>query len=131
MKVARLLGFLLAALILKERVRRYRWTAVALGFAGVVVMMWPYLDIWGASYVGSTERTIGALCALAGAFLNAGTVIQTRRLTISETTASIYTLRTSSCATPTRPRCRNMSSYRARQWCRTRIARDKLRLLVA
>jgi drug/metabolite transporter (DMT)-like permease len=79
----------LAALILKERVRRYRWTAVAIGFGGVIVMMWPYLDIWNIVNVGSAERTAGALCALIGACLNAGTVIQTRRLTMSETTSSI------------------------------------------
>lgn len=79
----------MAALILKERVRRYRWSAVALGFVGVLVMMWPSLDIGGTFAIGSRERTIGALCALAGAFLNAGTVIQTRRLTMSETTSSI------------------------------------------
>ena len=40
----------LAALILKERVRRYRWSAVALGLVGVIVMMWPYLDIWSTFY---------------------------------------------------------------------------------
>jgi drug/metabolite transporter (DMT)-like permease len=79
----------LAAMILKERVRVYRWSAVAVGFLGVVVMLWPYLDVWSLFYVGSTERTIGAICALAGAFSNAGTVIQTRRLTDTETTSSI------------------------------------------
>ncbi|HWM49383.1 MAG TPA: DMT family transporter [Xanthobacteraceae bacterium] len=79
----------MAALILKERVRIYRWSAVSVGFAGVIVMLWPYLDVWGMFYVGSTERTIGALCALAGAISNAGTVIQTRRLTDTETTSSI------------------------------------------
>jgi drug/metabolite transporter (DMT)-like permease len=79
----------LAALILKERVRRYRWTAVAIGFCGVIVMMWPYLNLSSIVNLGSAERTIGALCALCGAFLNAGTVIQTRRLTDTETTSSI------------------------------------------
>ena len=80
---------MLAALILKERVRRYRWTAIAIGLIGVIVMMWPYLDIKGTITLGTAERTIGAICALVGAFLNAGTVIQTRRLTESETTSSI------------------------------------------
>jgi drug/metabolite transporter (DMT)-like permease len=79
----------LAALILKERVRRYRWTAVVIGLVGVVVMMWPYMDIRGTFAIGTTERTIGAICAFGGAFLNAGTVIQTRRLTDTETTSSI------------------------------------------
>jgi drug/metabolite transporter (DMT)-like permease len=78
----------LAAVVLHERVRAYRWTAVALGFAGVVVMLWPYLDV--PSLIGAeTATTIGAACAITAAFTNAGAVIQTRRLTDSETTASI------------------------------------------
>jgi drug/metabolite transporter (DMT)-like permease len=77
----------LAALILGETVRVYRWTAVAVGFAGVLVMLWPYLDI--GHVTASAEATIGAMCALAAAFTNAGSVIQTRRLTDSETTSSI------------------------------------------
>ena len=44
---APLITVALAALILKERVRIYRWSAVAVGFVGVVVMLWPYLDIGG------------------------------------------------------------------------------------
>jgi len=79
----------MAAVILKERVHLFRWTTVAIGFVGVVVMLWPYLDIWGMVQVGSAERTIGAICAVVGAVSNAGTVIQTRRLTDTETTSSI------------------------------------------
>jgi len=79
----------LAALILKERVRSYRWSAVAVGFAGVVVMLWPYLDVAELVAAGSTASTVGAACAITAAFTNAGSVIQTRRLTDSETTASI------------------------------------------
>jgi drug/metabolite transporter (DMT)-like permease len=79
----------LAALILKEHVRAYRWTAVAVGFTGVIVMMWPYLDVGRLFAAGSPEGTVGALCAITAAFTNAGTVIQTRRLTDSETTSSI------------------------------------------
>jgi drug/metabolite transporter (DMT)-like permease len=77
----------LAALILKEQVRVYRWTAVAIGFAGVLVMLWPYLDI--DHITASASATVGAICALTAAFTNAGSVIQTRRLTASETTSSI------------------------------------------
>jgi drug/metabolite transporter (DMT)-like permease len=79
----------LAALILKETVRLYRWSAVVVGFVGVVVMLWPYLDIGGLIAAGSTTRTVGAACAVTAAFTNAGATIQTRRLTDSETTASI------------------------------------------
>ena len=35
----------LSAWVLKERVRVYRWSAVAVGFVGVVVMLWPHLDL--------------------------------------------------------------------------------------
>jgi drug/metabolite transporter (DMT)-like permease len=78
----------LAAFFLKERVRIYRWSAVAAGFAGVIVMLWPYLNL-AALVAGSTASTVGAACALTSAFTNSGSVIQTRRLTDSETTSSI------------------------------------------
>ena len=78
----------LAALILKERVRVYRWSAVAIGFVGVLVMLWPYLDVGHMTASDAGER-VGARCALTAAFTNAGSVIQTRRLTESETTSSI------------------------------------------
>jgi drug/metabolite transporter (DMT)-like permease len=84
---APLITVALAALILKERVRVYRWTAVAVGFVGVLVMLWPYLDL--GHMTSSASATVGALCAFTAAFTNAGSVIQTRRLTASETTSSI------------------------------------------
>ena len=79
----------LAALILKEPVRIYRWSAVVVGFIGVVVMLWPYLNVGELIAAGSTASTVGAACAVTAAFTNAGATIQTRRLTDSETTASI------------------------------------------
>jgi drug/metabolite transporter (DMT)-like permease len=86
---APLITVILAAVILGEHVRAYRWWAVGLGFVGVIVMLWPYLDIWSMFYVGSQARTIGVLCAMVACFTNAGTVIQTRRLTDSESTPAI------------------------------------------
>jgi drug/metabolite transporter (DMT)-like permease len=77
----------LAAIILKERVRIYRWSAVGVGLLGVIVMLAPYLDLGRAA--AASGPAIGALFALAAAFCNAGTVIQTRRLTDSETTSAI------------------------------------------
>jgi drug/metabolite transporter (DMT)-like permease len=80
----------LAAIILKERVRVYRWTAVLVGFAGVIVMLIPHFDASRYAAAGAAAAaTIGSLFALVSAFCNAGTVIQTRRLTQSETTSSI------------------------------------------
>jgi drug/metabolite transporter (DMT)-like permease len=74
----------LAALMLRERVRIYRWSAVAVGFLGVLVMLAPHLDPAQIAAHTSTEL-IGASLALT----NAAAVIQTRRLTDTETTSSI------------------------------------------
>jgi len=79
----------LAALILKERVRVYRWSAVGVGFAGVVVMLIPQFDVGHYAAIGATAAAVGSLLAVASSICNAGTVIQTRRLTQSETTPSI------------------------------------------
>ncbi|MEI9804983.1 MAG: hypothetical protein WDN48_11615 [Pseudolabrys sp.] len=80
----------LAALILKERVRAYRWAAVLVGFGGVIVMLIPHFDIGNYAVAGATAAaTVGSMLALVSAFCNAATVIQTRRLTQSETTSSI------------------------------------------
>jgi len=80
----------LAAIILKERVRIYRWSAVLVGFAGVIVMLIPHFDVGQYAAAGAASvAAIGSLLALISAFCNAGTVIQTRRLTQSETTSSI------------------------------------------
>ncbi len=62
----------------RERVRLYRWSAVAIGFSGVLVMLWPYFDIAHYAATASNAATIGASCALLAAFTNAGSVIQTR-----------------------------------------------------
>jgi drug/metabolite transporter (DMT)-like permease len=92
---APLITVALAALILKERVRAYRWTAVAVGFFGVIVMLTPYLDLGDAV---ATGPAIGALLALLAAFCNSGTAIQTRRLTVTETTTAIVFYFSSFCA---------------------------------
>jgi drug/metabolite transporter (DMT)-like permease len=83
---APLITVALAALILKETVCGYRWSATVIGFFGVIVTLTPYLDFGGAV---ATGPAIGALLALSAAFCNAGTAIQTRRLTGTETTAAI------------------------------------------
>ena len=79
----------LSAIFLKERVRVYRWSAVVLGFVGVLVMLWPHFDPSRYAGLATTATAIGAICGLTGAIINAGAVIQTRRLTDTETTSSI------------------------------------------
>ncbi len=84
-----LIVVILAALVLKEQVRAYRWTAVAIGFIGVLVMLSPYLKL--ETFAGGLGNgpALGALCALLGAFCSAGAMIQVRRLTATEKTGAI------------------------------------------
>jgi drug/metabolite transporter (DMT)-like permease len=80
----------LAALILKERVRIYRWSAVIVGFIGVLVVLAPHLSGDELTFAMASATTLtGIAYAITGSFTNAGTMIQTRRLTRSETTSSI------------------------------------------
>jgi len=88
--VSPLITVALAAIFLKERVRIFRWSAVAVGFLGVMVMLIPNFDAGRYTAAGAAGAALaGSLFAILSAFCNAGTVIQTRRLTQSETTSSI------------------------------------------
>jgi drug/metabolite transporter (DMT)-like permease len=89
-----------AAFFLGERVRIYRWSAVDIGFLGVLVMLWPYLDFeqFTAGGAAAATATVGAACALMAAVTNAGSVVQTRRLIETETTSSIVFYFSLSCA---------------------------------
>ncbi len=85
-----LIGVALAALVLKERVRIYRWSAVTIGFIGVLVVLSPHLSGDELAIVMASSTSVaGVAYALAGSVVNAGTMIQTRHLTRSETTSSI------------------------------------------
>ena len=77
----------MSAVILKERVRIYRWSAVIVGFSGVLVMLAPRLDM--AHSTASEVGAIGAMLGLVGAVFSAGSTIQTRAMTMTETTSSI------------------------------------------
>jgi drug/metabolite transporter (DMT)-like permease len=89
----------LAALILNERVRVYRWSAVVIGFVGVLVVLSPHLsgEELTAAVAGATSL-IGVVYAICGSVTNAGTAIQTRRLAQSESTSSIVFYFSVSCA---------------------------------
>jgi drug/metabolite transporter (DMT)-like permease len=75
----------LAAIFLGEIVRLWRWSAVVVGFIGVIVMLSPHL--------GATEMTsiaaVGAILTLFGAFFTAAAMTQVRSLVSAETTASL------------------------------------------
>jgi drug/metabolite transporter (DMT)-like permease len=87
-----LLVVILAVVVLKEKVRAYRWSAVFIGLIGVVVMLSPHLG--GSTPVSGVAAgsALGAVIALCGAMCSAGATIEVRQLTRTETTASIVSV---------------------------------------
>jgi drug/metabolite transporter (DMT)-like permease len=78
----------LSAIILGEIVRAYRWTATAVGFVGIAIILWPRLTFFEG--VGMEEAAVlGAFFALMGAFSSAFAAIFIRSMTKTESTGSI------------------------------------------
>lgn len=75
-----------AALVLGERVRLFRWTAVGLGLLGVLVVVWPRLSVGGD--VDQMAR-LGAVMALGAAICAALVKIILRRMVETESTPSV------------------------------------------
>ena len=66
----------LAALVLKERVRIYRWSAVTIGFVGVLVVLAPHFTGEELAIVMASAASVaGVIYGLAGSVCNAGTMI--------------------------------------------------------
>ena len=58
----------LAAIVLKERVRIYRWSAVLTGFAGVIIMLIPHFEPSHYAAAGAaTTAAVGSVFALTSA----------------------------------------------------------------
>ena len=73
---------MLAAIFLRETVRLWRWSAVFVGFLGVLVMLSPRLG----GGTPDTQAALGAILVLISAFLIAVVMIQLRHLSKTETT---------------------------------------------
>jgi len=80
-----LINVALAAVFLGEKVRAFRWSAVAVGFIGVIVMLSPHLFGVERQETGAA----GALLAVAGAFLTAAAMTQVRHMSATESTAAL------------------------------------------
>lgn len=78
--VAPLFSVMLSALILGEPVGRYRWSAVAIGFIGVLIVMRPS---------GSELPPLGLALALLAAFGTAAVTITIRQIGRTESTPTI------------------------------------------
>lgn len=84
-----LFGVMAAALLLKETVRAYRWSAVVVGFAGVLIMLSPHLAASAGASAASSAALLGAGIALFGCSLGALASVENRRLTRTEPTGAI------------------------------------------
>lgn len=82
---APLLTVVLAALLLGERLRLFRISAVLLGLVGVVAVMWPRLTLADVDRLAA----IGVACVLMSALLRAFATIHIRRLVATEETSAI------------------------------------------
>lgn len=78
----------LASLILGEQVRLFRWTAVAVGFLGILIILWPRLTLLRS---GSFEQAavLGAILSLSSAFFSGFAGIFVRSMTLTEGTGTI------------------------------------------
>ena len=83
---APLMTVVMAVFLLGETVRIYRWSAVIVGFIGVMVMIWPRL---GELSTVSGSEGFGVLVSLGAAFMMAFAVITVRLLARTEHTMTI------------------------------------------
>jgi drug/metabolite transporter (DMT)-like permease len=77
-----------SALFLGETVRIYRWTAVAVGLLGVVIVSWPKLSVGGGAAMDDAQL-IGVVAAFLAAAFSAVAMLQVRSLVHTEKSAVI------------------------------------------
>lgn len=83
-----ILTTIFAAMFLGEQIRLYRLFAIALGLAGVTMIMWPRLGGIDAASA-TTMQTIGAFSAFIAAIFAALAQVFVRKLVAHETTGAI------------------------------------------
>ena len=84
-----LIVVVLSALIVGETVRLYRWSAVIIGLAGVLVIVWPRLTLFTSGAPLEEKEAIGVTAVLAAAVISAFAIIMVRRLVATERSATI------------------------------------------
>lgn len=93
-----LLVVILSAVVLKESVRIYRWSAVLLGLVGVGVIVAPRLTLLSQGVDALEGAGLGALASLAGAFFASLASLAIRDLTRTERSATIALYFSLTCA---------------------------------
>jgi drug/metabolite transporter (DMT)-like permease len=83
-----LLIVVFSALLLKERVHIFRWSAVLVGLVGVIIILWPRLTVFSSGNMNDAATT-GAIASLGAAIMAAFAMMQVRRLVQTERTEAI------------------------------------------
>ncbi len=84
-----LLVVVFSSIFLGEAIRVYRWSAVAVGLFGVLVISWPELTLLGSGAALGDQEVLGVIAALFAAAISAVAMLLVRNLVQSEPTATI------------------------------------------
>lgn len=84
-----LLVVVFSSIFLGEAIRVYRWSAVAVGLVGVLVISWPELTLLGSGAALGDQEVLGVIAALVAAAMSAVAMLLVRNLVQSEPTATI------------------------------------------
>ncbi|RWD38822.1 MAG: DMT family transporter [Mesorhizobium sp.] len=84
-----LLVVVFSSIFLGEAIRVYRWSAVAVGLLGVLVISWPELTLLGSGAALGDQEVLGVIAALVAAAISAVAMLLVWNLVQSEPTATI------------------------------------------
>jgi drug/metabolite transporter (DMT)-like permease len=84
-----LLVVVFSSIFLGEVIRVYRWSAVAVGLVGVLIISWPELTLLSSGAALGDQEVLGVIAALVAAAISAVAMLLVRNLVQSEPTATI------------------------------------------
>lgn len=101
-----LIVVLFSAIFLGEAIRAFRWSAVAVGFAGVFIISWPKLTLFSSGAEIGRDAGYGAIAVLVAAAISAVAMLLVRRLVKTEKSSTIvlwFSLTATACSLLTLP----------------------------
>lgn len=84
-----LLVVVISALVLGETVRIFRWTAVGIGFIGVLIISWPKLTLLTSPGGMGSAEALGVVAAIAAAAISAVALLQVRALVATDKSSTV------------------------------------------
>lgn len=84
-----LLVVVISALVLGEAVRIFRWTAVGIGFVGVLIISWPKLTLLTSPDGMGSAEALGVVAAIVAAAISAVALLQVRALVATDKSSTV------------------------------------------